>query len=172
MNGQSAATIRVPLPAGNRAELLGPTAGSSTVTAGSASSSGWVVDPSTGQLVQIPLSGGTNYTWTTPGQLQFTGWSTFQVGTGLDVMTSVGGNNSLIGGLVFFKMKNRLVDNGPLNKNFRQPPERNPMEELLEELKEKAERVNDLFDVTMEAIKSLGRGGFVSVPVMIGPVLL
>jgi RHS repeat-associated protein len=88
-------------------------------------------------------------------------------------MPANNGNNLLTAGLVFFKMKNRLVDSGPLNKNFRQPPERNPMEKLLEELKEKADKINDLFDVTMEAIKALSRGGgSVSVPFVIGPPCL
>jgi RHS repeat-associated protein len=83
-------------------------------------------------------------------------------------------NNLLTAGLVFFKMKHRLVNSGPPNRNFQQPPERNPMEEMLEELEDKADKVNELFDVLVESIKILSRGGgSVSVPVMtIGPPCL
>ncbi|MGB6776013.1 MAG: hypothetical protein WBD25_07640 [Terriglobales bacterium] len=63
-------------------------------------------------------------------------------------------------------MKNRPVDSGPLNKNFRQPPEVDPIEKMLEAMKKKAEQIADGAEVLIEAIKTLGQGGtFIDLPV-------
>jgi RHS repeat-associated protein len=74
----------------------------------------------------------------------------------------------LFSGIVFWKMKNKLIDSGPLNKNFQQPPEPDPMEEILRKIEEKASQVGDITDVLLDAINKLGKGGtFVEVPIII-----
>jgi len=63
------------------------------------------------------------------------------------------------GGLVFFKMKHKPFDSGPLNKDFHQPPESDPIEEMLQAMKEKAEKIGDGFEASWEAITTILEGG-------------
>jgi len=62
-------------------------------------------------------------------------------------------------GIVGFKMKHKPIDSGPLNKDFRQPPEKDPIQEMLEKMREKAEKIADGAEALMEAIKNLAGGG-------------
>jgi hypothetical protein len=56
-------------------------------------------------------------------------------------------------------MKNKPIDSGPLNKNFLQPPEADPIDEMLEAMKKKAEQMADGVEVIMNAIEKLAAGG-------------
>lgn len=114
------------------------------------------------------------------GNLIFTGytltqgyWSTVS-DAGLSY--SIAANNQpnpLWGGLVFFKMKNRPIDSGPLNKNFKQPPEPDPIDEMLEAMKEKAEQIAEGAEATLEAIKAiLGGGTFIDLPIIMPDVCI
>ena len=66
-------------------------------------------------------------------------------------------------------MKNKPVDSGSLVKKYLQPEERDPIEEMLKKMKERADKINDLFEILMENIKG---GTFITVPVMFGPSCL
>jgi len=70
-------------------------------------------------------------------------------------------------------MKNKPVDSGPLNKNFQQPPEENPIEEILKAMKEKAGKVMDATETLLELIKNLPKSGtFVDLPLfMVDPCI-
>ncbi len=74
------------------------------------------------------------------------------------VVTGNNGRNSW-GGLMFFKMKHRPINSGPFNKNSKQPPEPDPVEEMLEAMKKKSEQIADGAQVVMDAITTILSGG-------------
>jgi len=133
--------------------LFSPSVGGSIPTWGPV----WVPYSNSGVYVdgEFTVNATTGY-WT----VGFLGFSSGTTGSG-----SGGDSVYLFSGLRFFKTKHPLVDSGPLNKNFRQPPENSPIDEMLKAMKEKAEKVADTLEVLMESIKNLGSGGtFVDIP--------
>jgi len=141
--------------------LFSPSVGGSIPTWGPV----WVPYSNSGVYVdgEFTINATTGY-WT----VGFLGFSLGTTGSGSD-----GDSVYLFSGLRFFKTKHPLVDSGPLNKNFQQPPEKDPIEEMLKAMKDKAEKVVDTFEVLMESIKNLGGGGtFVDLPlVMVSPCI-
>jgi hypothetical protein len=60
---------------------------------------------------------------------------------------------------MIFKMKHRPINSGPFNKNSKQPPEPDPVEEMLEAMKKKSEQIADGAQVVMDAITTILSGG-------------
>jgi hypothetical protein len=100
------------------------------------------------------------------------------------MLGSIGNQNSEVGsssnwlriiqgGLTFFKMKNKPFNSGPIDKTFRQPLQDDPIQKMLEEMREKEDKIRDTTEVLLELIKEVSRGGTTfNIPLVSAPQCL
>jgi hypothetical protein len=75
------------------------------------------------------------------------------------LMLAANNGKSLWSGLPFWKMKNEPVNSGPINKTYQQKTDPDPIEEMLEQMKKKAEQIGDGAEAVMAAIEEILKGG-------------